>query len=46
MKVLFYSPAFHPNMGGLENFVTMVAEGFTTIDCQVKVVTITEREVS
>ena len=41
MRVLMYSPAFYPGIGGLENFAAMVAEGLTELGCQVTVVAIT-----
>ena len=41
MKVLIFSPAFYPNVGGLEAVVAMIAEGLSILDCKVKVVTTT-----
>ena len=41
MRILFYSPAFYPNVGGVEAVVAMVAEGLTALGCSVKVVTTT-----
>lgn len=41
MKVLMFSPAFYPSIGGLEAVVAMIAEGLSNLDCKVKVVTTT-----
>lgn len=41
MRILLYSPAFHPSVGGLEGFVAMSALGFQERGHQVVVVTTT-----
>lgn len=41
MKILIYSPAFYPGVGGLENVVFMIASGLAELGCQVKVITTT-----
>lgn len=39
MNILLYSPAFAPNLGGLETFVEILAEEWTRAGCEVAVVT-------
>lgn len=41
MRILVYSPAFAPSVGGLESVVAMLAEGFTRAGHEVTVVTTT-----
>ncbi|MEP7013319.1 MAG: glycosyltransferase family 4 protein [Acidobacteriota bacterium] len=41
MKILHYSPAFPPSVGGLENTVVNVAAGLVALGCEVTVVTTT-----
>lgn len=41
MKVLLYSPAFHPQVGGLENFVAQISRGLTRLGHEVVVTTTT-----
>lgn len=38
MKILIYSPAFYPSIGGLETVISNLAHEFLTHNCQVKVV--------
>lgn len=42
MRILFYSPAFLPSVGGLESVVEMVAEGLAILGHQIVVVTTTK----
>jgi glycogen synthase len=44
MKILLYSPAFVPSIGGLETVVALCAEGFARSDHAVTVVTTTRGE--
>lgn len=44
MKILIYTPLFHPSVGGLENIVTALAEDFHRMGESVKVVCHTRRE--
>lgn len=39
MKILIYSPAFYPQVGGLEAMVAILAQEFTSLGCEVKVAT-------
>ncbi len=41
MKILHYSPAFPPSVGGLENTVVNVAAGLAALGCEITVVTTT-----
>lgn len=41
MKILVYSPAFHPSVGGLEAVVAMLAAGLAEAGCEVAVATTT-----
>lgn len=41
MKILHYSPAFLPNVGGLESTVTNIATGLSALGCEDTVVTTT-----
>jgi glycosyltransferase involved in cell wall biosynthesis len=41
MKILHYSPAFPPSVGGLETTVTNIATGLSALGCEVTVVTTT-----
>jgi len=44
VKILVYSPAFHPMIGGLENFVAQISRGLDQLGHEVTVATTTPSE--